>query len=74
MKLQAGVGGWSEDLEESLPMLSGEPGRLSSELVNLSRDAEARAAIAAQGAKVVEEVDVAGVAEKLAALYRSILV
>ena len=73
VKLQEGVSGWSEDLDEHLPMVSGDPSRLATDLVNLARDGEARQAIARQGADVARDVDVVRVAERLAGLYRSIL-
>lgn len=74
MKMQAGVGGWSEELDESLPMISGQPESFALDLVRLAADPGSREDILAHGAKVSEEVDVANVVEKLGALYESVLV
>jgi len=74
VKMQAGVGGWSEELEESLPMISGQPESFAVDLVRLAADAGSREHILAHGAKVSEEIDVANVVEKLGALYESVLV
>lgn len=73
VKLQSGLGGWSEDIDESLPMLSGHPERFAGDLVRLSRDRDLRGDILAHGAKVSEEVDVANVVERLGALYSSLV-
>lgn len=70
IKRQEGVGGWSEELGESLPMISGHPERFAVELVRLARDPAVREEISAQSAGVVEEVDSARVVEQLADLYR----
>ncbi len=73
VKLQAGVGGWSEDLDENLPMVSGHPERFAADLVRLASDEELRAEIRTHGAKVTEEIDVGNVVERLGGLYRSLL-
>ncbi len=69
MKRQDGVGGWSEELDESLPMISGVPERFAAELVRLARDPSVREAVRGQGAHVVDTVDSARVVEQLGALY-----
>jgi len=73
VKLKAGVGGWSEELDENLPMVSGHPERFAAELVRLASDEELRAEIRTHGAKVTEEIDVGNVVERLSGLYRSLL-
>jgi Glycosyl transferase 4-like domain/Glycosyl transferases group 1 len=73
VKMQAGVGGWSEDLEESLPMVSGHPERFAGDLVRLASDDSLRADILEHGARVTEEVDVGNVVERLGVLYRSLV-
>lgn len=73
VKMQAGVGGWSEELAESLPMISGQPEPFAADIVRLAADASLREDILAHGAKVSEEVDVGNVVEKLGALYESVL-
>lgn len=73
VKLQAGVGGWSEELDENLPMVSGHPERFAADLVRLASDEELRAEILTHGAKVTEEIDVGNVVERLSGLYRSLL-
>ena len=74
VKMQAGVGGWSEELEESLPMISGQPEPFAADLVRLAADGSPREDILAHGAKVSEEVDVGNVVETLGKLYESVLV
>ncbi|MGD2047754.1 MAG: hypothetical protein PVH96_16205, partial [Gemmatimonadota bacterium] len=69
VKRQEGVGGWSEELDESLPMISGTPERFAAELVRLAREPAVRDAIRAQGGDVAREVDSASVAERLGGLY-----
>ena len=69
VKRQEGVGGWSEELGESLPMISGTPERFAAELVRLARDPAVRDEIRAQGADVAREVDSVRVAERLGELY-----
>jgi len=73
VKLQDGMSGWSEDLDEHLPMVSGHPDRFAADLIRLASDAGLREEIGRQGTKVAEEVDVASVAERLGALYRSVM-
>jgi glycosyltransferase involved in cell wall biosynthesis len=73
VKLQDGVGGWSVDLDERLPMVSGHPDRLAMDLMLLAADSGKRAEIAEHGAKVAKEIDVAATAERLGELYRSLL-
>jgi glycosyltransferase involved in cell wall biosynthesis len=72
--MQSGVGGWSEELDEALPMISGQPEPFAADLMRLAADASLRDDIRAHGAKVSEEVDVGNVVEKLAELYESVLV
>jgi glycosyltransferase involved in cell wall biosynthesis len=73
VKMQEGIGGWSEDLAEHLPMVSGHPERFATDLVGLAVDPSLRAEIGKHGAKVAREVDVAVVAERLGELYRSVI-
>ena len=73
MKRQEGVTGWSEELKESLPMISGHPERFASELVRLATDGPLREEIRNQGSRLAEEVDVANVVEQLGKLYRSLM-
>lgn len=73
LKLQQGVGGWSEDMAESLPMVSGHPERFAADLVRLSKDRQVHEDIRAHGAKVTAEVDVANVVARLADLYTSLV-
>ena len=73
VKMQAGLEGWSEELTESLPMVSGRPERFASDLIRLASDADLRAEITAHGVKVTEEVDVRSVVERLGELYRSVI-
>ena len=74
VKMQAGVGGWSEDLEEALPMVSGHPERFAADLVRLATDGRLREEIIEHGARVTEQVDVVNVVERLGDLYRSLVV
>ena len=73
VKMQAGVAGWSEELDESLPMVSGHPERFASDLVRLASDADLRAEILEHGARVTEEIDVGNVVERLGSLYQSLM-
>lgn len=73
VKMQSGVGGWSEDLQENLPMVSGHPERFAADLVRLAANAELRAEIRAHGEKLTEEIDVGNVVERLGELYRSVV-
>lgn len=72
VKRQDGVGGWSEELDEKLPMISGQPERFAGEIVRLARDSELREEVRRQGADVVHAVDAAVVVERLGDLYRSL--
>jgi glycosyltransferase involved in cell wall biosynthesis len=72
VKMQSGVGGWSEDLEETLPMVSGHPERFAGDLVRLGSDDELMSEVRAQGERVAEEIDVTNVVERLGGLYRSL--
>jgi len=74
VKMQAGVGGWSEQLEETLPMVSGNPERFAGDLVRLASDRALRREILEHGAKVSEEIDVGNVVERLGTLYRSLVI
>jgi hypothetical protein len=71
--MQEGVGGWSEDVGESLPMVSGHPERLAADIVRLASDDTLRREILDVGARVSEEVDVVNVVDRLGTLYRSLL-
>ena len=55
-----------------MPMLSGHPERFAGELVRLASDVGTRREIGQHGEKIVREVDVANVVERLGALYRSL--
>jgi glycosyltransferase involved in cell wall biosynthesis len=72
VKRQEGVGGWSEELGERLPMISGEPERFASELTQFAKDPAIRAEVLKAGVGFVQAVDSAKVAEELGRLYRSI--
>jgi hypothetical protein len=72
VKRQEGVGGWSEELGESLPMISGEPERFATEVARLASEAATRAEVLRVGAGFVRSVDSATVAESLGRLYRSL--
>lgn len=73
VKLQAGTGGWSEELDEELPMVSGHPERLAADLVRLATDPALRTEILEHGAKITAEIDVRNVVERLGRLYRSLV-
>ena len=73
VKLQEGVGGWSEELGEHVPMVSGRPERFAADLVRLASDLGLREEIGKHGAAVVKEVDVGNVVERLGSLYRSVV-
>jgi hypothetical protein len=73
VKMQSGPSGWSEQLEERLPMVSGTPERFAGDLVRLSADPALRAEILAHGTRLSEEIDVANVVERLGSLYRSLV-
>jgi glycosyltransferase involved in cell wall biosynthesis len=72
VKRQEGVGGWSEELGESLPMISGEPERFAAELARLASDAAVRAEVVKVGTGFVQTVDSAKVADALGRLYKSL--
>lgn len=72
VKLQEGLEGWSEELDESLPMVSGDPERFAADVQRLASDEKARTAIAEDNRQIVEEIDVRTVAGRLAELYRSL--
>jgi glycosyltransferase involved in cell wall biosynthesis len=72
VKRQEGVGGWSEELGERLPMISGDPERFSAELARLAQDATIRAEVLKAGAAFVSAGDAAKVAGDLGKLYRSL--
>jgi glycosyltransferase involved in cell wall biosynthesis len=72
VKRQDGLGGWSEELDENLPMISGAPERFAAELVRLARDGAMREEIRGLGAEVVRTVDAARVVEQLGDLYQSL--
>jgi glycosyltransferase involved in cell wall biosynthesis len=72
MKRQEGVGGWSEELDESLPMISGAPERFAAEIVRIARDPQVLDDVRRHGSAVMQEVDAARVAEELGDLYRSL--
>jgi glycosyltransferase involved in cell wall biosynthesis len=73
LKRQEGVGGWSEELEEKLPMISGTPERFAAELVRLARNPSTRREIRGLQTAVAEAVDAAGVVDELGDLYRSLM-
>jgi hypothetical protein len=72
MKRQEGVGGWSEELDESLPMISGEPDRFAAEIAAIAKDPSALDEVRRHGAGVAQQVDAARVADELVELYRSL--
>lgn len=72
MKRQEGVGGWSEELDEKLPMISGEPERFAEEIVRIAKDPQVLDDVRKHGYDVVQEVDAARVAAELGDLYRSL--
>jgi hypothetical protein len=72
VKRQEGVGGWSEELGESLPMISGEAERFAAEVARLASDGDVRAEVRRLGAGFVRSVDSATVAESLGRLYESL--
>ena len=72
LKRQEGVVGWSEELDEELPMISGEPERFAAEIVRIARDPQVLDDVRRHGFDVVQEVDAARVADELGDLYRSL--
>jgi len=73
VKMQAGVGGWSEEVGESLPMVSGHPERFAGDLVRLASDGDSREEVREHGARLSKEIDVGNVVERLGGLYRSLV-
>jgi glycosyltransferase involved in cell wall biosynthesis len=73
LKRQEGTGGWSEELDEKLPMISGTPERFAAELARLARDASLREEIRAQQTEVAASVDAARTVDELGDLYRSLI-
>lgn len=73
LKMQSGLGGWSEEMGENLPMVSGEPEPFAQDLVRLSSDSALRKDILDHGARISAEVDVANVVKRLSELYESII-
>ncbi len=74
MKRQEGVGGWSEELHEKLPMISGEPERFATEAAGIAKDPSVLDQVRRHGEQVVQEVDAGRVVEELGDLYRSLIV
>ena len=74
VKMQEGVGGWSEELDETLPMVSGNPERFAQDLLRLASDEALRREILEHGARVTEEIDVRNVVDRLGDLYASLSV
>jgi len=72
VKRQEGVGGWSEEVGETLPMISGTAERFAEDLIRLANDPAVREEIHRQEATVVDDVDASNVAAELAGLYRSL--
>ncbi len=72
VKRQEGVGGWSEELDEKLPMISGHPERFAAEVVRLASDGGLRDEIRELCADMVQSVDAKNVVEELGSLYRSL--
>lgn len=73
VKMQQGVGGWSEELDEHLPMVSGHPERLAPDLLRLASDESLRREILDMGERVTDEVDVSNVVRRLGAMYSSLV-
>ena len=72
VKLQAGTEGWPEELDENLPMVSGQPERFATDLLALTSDRRLRSEILQHGARVCEAIDVDRVVERLCGLYRTL--
>jgi glycosyltransferase involved in cell wall biosynthesis len=72
LKRQEALGGWSEELEEELPVISGAPERFATEVLRLANDPVLRAEVARHSAGVVQAVDASRVSETLGELYRSL--
>lgn len=73
VKMQEGLEGWPEELDEELPMVSGHPEGLASDLQRLASDDGLRKEILEHGARVTEEIDVRNVVERLSDLYASLV-
>ena len=73
LKRQEGTGGWSEELDEELPMISGAPERFAAELIQLAANRSTRDEIRARQVEVASSVDAAATVEALGALYRSLI-
>jgi hypothetical protein len=73
VKVQDGITGWSEDLDEALPMVSAQPERFAVDLIRLASDRMLREEIAERDADFARDIDVAVVASQLGALYQSLL-
>ena len=74
VKMQPDVGGWSEELDASLPAVPSQPESFAGELMRLASDVTMREDLVARGAQVSAKVDVGDVVEKLAELYESVIV
>jgi hypothetical protein len=72
MKRQDGTGGWSEELDERLPMISGEPERFAAEMVRIAEDPSILEDVRRHGSDLTPKVDVNRVAAELGDLYRSL--
>jgi len=72
VKRQEGIGGWSEELEEELPVISGAPERFATEMLTFARDRAARDQVAKHGEGVAQSVDAGRVVDRLGDLYRSL--
>jgi glycosyltransferase involved in cell wall biosynthesis len=70
VKRQDAVGGWSEELDETLPMVSGEPERFAAEIVRFAAAPALLEEVRGHGSAVVQKVDATRVAAELGDLYR----
>jgi len=70
LKRLDGVGGWSEERGETLPMISGEPERFAEDLVATIEDSGILDEVRRRASGVVQEVDATRVAAELSDLYR----
>lgn len=73
VKMQEGVDGWPEELDETLPMVSGIPERFARDLLRLASDEALRREVLEHGARVTEEIDVRNVVDRLGDLYASLI-
>jgi len=73
IKRQEGVGGWSEDLDEALPMISGDPERFAAEVIRVVKDPSVRDSVLRHGEAFVRTADIAKAAEALGDLYGSLV-